>query len=155
MTKEEIGAFWRSKKEKEEEHLRDLSLLSPRTKVFFFDLLIMFLSKILNLTLIKCFKLLKYSSPTYYIGPFKKKKKKIKFNDINFKDPLHKIETLDFEIWPLTTRSIHIVLRFWYGLWFHTNYSSISLITIFIFFFYLIKISSRATLVIKKNIDTG
>ncbi|KAL2242007.1 uncharacterized protein LOC105159250 [Sesamum indicum] len=31
LTKEEIEAFWKSKKLKEEEHLRDISLLSPRT----------------------------------------------------------------------------------------------------------------------------
>ncbi|KAI5656076.1 hypothetical protein M9H77_24869 [Catharanthus roseus] len=33
LTKEEIEAFWRSRKLKEEEHLRDISALSPRTQL--------------------------------------------------------------------------------------------------------------------------
>ncbi|GFQ04476.1 hypothetical protein PHJA_002591500 [Phtheirospermum japonicum] len=32
LTKEEIEVFWKSKKQKEEEHLKDISLLSPRTQ---------------------------------------------------------------------------------------------------------------------------
>ncbi|KAL2538320.1 hypothetical protein Fot_19711 [Forsythia ovata] len=32
LTKEEIDVFWKSKKRKEEEHLRDISLLSPRSQ---------------------------------------------------------------------------------------------------------------------------
>ncbi|KAL0366099.1 UNVERIFIED_CONTAM: hypothetical protein Sradi_3500000 [Sesamum radiatum] len=37
LTKEEIEAFWKSKKLKEEEHLRDISLLSPRTQKSIFE----------------------------------------------------------------------------------------------------------------------
>ncbi|KAL8459023.1 hypothetical protein ACS0TY_036487 [Phlomoides rotata] len=39
LTKDEIGAYWKSKKQNEEEHLRDISLLSPRThqKIIFED----------------------------------------------------------------------------------------------------------------------
>jgi hypothetical protein len=37
LTKGEIEAFWKSKKQKEEEHLRDISLLSPRTQKFIFE----------------------------------------------------------------------------------------------------------------------
>ncbi|KAL0391965.1 UNVERIFIED_CONTAM: hypothetical protein Sradi_2419300 [Sesamum radiatum] len=37
LTKEEIEAFWKSKKLKEEEHLRDISLLSPRTQTSIFE----------------------------------------------------------------------------------------------------------------------
>ncbi|KAL3514663.1 hypothetical protein ACH5RR_027380 [Cinchona calisaya] len=32
LTREEIQLFWKSKKQKEEEHLRDISVLSPRSK---------------------------------------------------------------------------------------------------------------------------
>ncbi|CAI9755876.1 unnamed protein product [Fraxinus pennsylvanica] len=32
LTKEEIEAFWKSKKRKEEEHLREISVLSPRSQ---------------------------------------------------------------------------------------------------------------------------
>ncbi|XP_022852967.1 uncharacterized protein LOC111374527 [Olea europaea var. sylvestris] len=32
LTKEEIEAFWKSKKRKEEEHLREISALSPRSQ---------------------------------------------------------------------------------------------------------------------------
>ncbi|KAH6788384.1 hypothetical protein C2S51_003390, partial [Perilla frutescens var. frutescens] len=37
LTKEEIESFWKSKKLKEEEHLRDISLLSPRTQKMIFE----------------------------------------------------------------------------------------------------------------------
>ncbi|KAG6408774.1 hypothetical protein SASPL_131797 [Salvia splendens] len=37
LTKDEIDAFWKSKKLKEEEHLRDISLLSPRTQKMIFE----------------------------------------------------------------------------------------------------------------------
>ncbi|XP_073135829.1 uncharacterized protein [Henckelia pumila] len=37
LTKEGIEAFWNSKKRKEEEHLRDISLLSPRTRDILFE----------------------------------------------------------------------------------------------------------------------
>ncbi|XP_057785806.1 uncharacterized protein LOC131003312 [Salvia miltiorrhiza] len=37
LTKDEIEAFWKSKKLKEEEHLRDISLLSPRTQKIIFE----------------------------------------------------------------------------------------------------------------------
>ncbi|GER42477.1 negative elongation factor D [Striga asiatica] len=32
LTKEEIEAFWKSKRQTEEDHLKDISLLSPRSK---------------------------------------------------------------------------------------------------------------------------
>ncbi|PIN15236.1 hypothetical protein CDL12_12112 [Handroanthus impetiginosus] len=37
LTKEEIEAYWKSKKQREEEHLRDISLLSPRTQKIIFE----------------------------------------------------------------------------------------------------------------------
>lgn len=37
LTKEEIEAFWRSKKQTEEEHLREISALSPRTQMHVFE----------------------------------------------------------------------------------------------------------------------
>ncbi|KAI3460331.1 hypothetical protein Pfo_016994 [Paulownia fortunei] len=37
LTKEEIEAFWKSKKKKEEEHLKDISLLSPRSQKTIFE----------------------------------------------------------------------------------------------------------------------
>ncbi|KAL6504704.1 hypothetical protein OROHE_023462 [Orobanche hederae] len=37
LTKGEIEAFWKSKKQKEEEHLKDISLLSPRSKKILFE----------------------------------------------------------------------------------------------------------------------
>ncbi|KZV14104.1 hypothetical protein F511_44426 [Dorcoceras hygrometricum] len=37
LTKERIEAFWSTKKRKEEEHLRDISLLSPRTRNILFE----------------------------------------------------------------------------------------------------------------------
>ncbi|KAK6115806.1 hypothetical protein DH2020_008075 [Rehmannia glutinosa] len=40
LTRDGIDAFWKSKKDKEEEHLKDISLLSPRSQVFNFFFLI-------------------------------------------------------------------------------------------------------------------
>ncbi|CDP07497.1 unnamed protein product [Coffea canephora] len=37
LTREEIQAFWKSKKQKEEEHLRDISMLSPRSQENVFE----------------------------------------------------------------------------------------------------------------------
>ncbi|KAL3634295.1 hypothetical protein CASFOL_021349 [Castilleja foliolosa] len=37
LTKEEIEVFWKSKKQREDEHLKDISLLSPRTQKIIFE----------------------------------------------------------------------------------------------------------------------
>ncbi|XP_051150067.1 uncharacterized protein LOC127264534 [Andrographis paniculata] len=37
LTRDEIEAFWKLKKLKEEEHLKDISLLSPRTQKIIFE----------------------------------------------------------------------------------------------------------------------
>ncbi|CAI9116767.1 OLC1v1018003C1 [Oldenlandia corymbosa var. corymbosa] len=37
LTRDEIQAFWRSRKAKEEEHLRDISSLSPRSQELVFE----------------------------------------------------------------------------------------------------------------------